>query len=225
MGAMETYFRQQAIGTGKRSRTRGALLDSAISVFADKGFEEASISEIAAIAGLANGTFYNHFKDKDALAAETAGAIALALARQLDVLMDDLKAGVSRIVVASIAFLRLASLHKPWGSVLLAQVQRDPRSGIRALHYMRSDVQRAVRQRDLDVTVDDFLLEQLGALMMVALRAQLDDGYDPVLLHRTCEHLLRVLGLTPKQARREVERVSNHPLLKEAFTLESVFSV
>ena len=54
---METYFRQQAIGANKRVRTRSALIDGAIDVFAEKGFEEASISEIAAVAGLANGTF------------------------------------------------------------------------------------------------------------------------------------------------------------------------
>ena len=210
---METYFRRLAIGENKRGRTRGALIDSAIDVFAEKGFEEASISEIAAIAGLSNGTFYNHFKDKNELAAASAGAIAFEIARCLDELMSDLESGVSRIVVATSAFLRLALQHEPWGKVLVEQFQRRPVAAAAAARYMRSDVETAVAQRDLDVTVDGFLLEQLGALMMAALRRQLADGYQEALMRRTCENVLRVLGLTPKQASREVQSAARHPLL------------
>ena len=104
---MQNYFRTQAIGSGKRNRTRSVLIDSAIDVFSEKGIEEASIHEITAIAGLANGTFYNHFKDKDELAIASADAIALEIAKQLDVRMNDLDLGVSRVVVASWAFLGL----------------------------------------------------------------------------------------------------------------------
>ena len=85
--------------------------------------------------------------------------------------------------------------------------------GRELMEYMRADVQLAVEQRGLDVTVDDFLLEQLGALMIAALRRQLADGYQEALLQRTCEYILRVLGLTPRQARREVESVAGHALL------------
>ena len=154
---METYFRQQAIGANKRLRTRHALIDSAIDVFSEKGFEEASISEIAAVAGLANGTFYNHFKDKDELAAASAAAITLEIAEHLDERMSDLEAGVSRIVAASFAFLRLASQHKPWGMVLVEQFQRRPTAGAAAMHYMRSDIQLAIEQRGLDVVLDEAL--------------------------------------------------------------------
>ncbi len=213
MTAMETYFRQQAIGANKRLRTRGALIDSAIDVFADKGFEEASISEIAAIAGLSNGTFYNHFKDKNELATASAGAIALEIAKQLDARMSDLESGLSRIVVATFAFLRLALEHEPWGVVLVEQFQRRPVAAAAAMQYMQSDIELAVEQRSLDVIVDVFLLEQLGALMLAALRRQLAEGFQEDLMTRTCEYVLRVLGLTPKQASREVQSAMRHALL------------
>jgi AcrR family transcriptional regulator len=215
MAAMETFFRQQAIGENKRLRTRGALIDSAIDVFSDKGFEDASISEIAAMAGLSNGTFYNHFKDKDELAAASAGAIAFEIAKQLDARMSDIESGVSRIVVASFAFLRLALHHESWGTVLVEQFQRRPAAAAAAMQYMRSDIERAVEQRGLDVVVDAFLLEQLGALMLAALRRQLAEGAQKPLMLRTCEYLLRVLGLTPKQAHREVQSISRHALVAQ----------
>lgn len=43
------------------------ILDAAISVFIEKGFEETSMREIASAAGLTTGAIYHHFKNKDEL--------------------------------------------------------------------------------------------------------------------------------------------------------------
>ncbi len=46
---------------------RGVILQSALSVFAEKGFHRATIRDIAQAAKLAEGTIYNHFENKTAL--------------------------------------------------------------------------------------------------------------------------------------------------------------
>lgn len=51
----------------KQERKRKALLESAINVFSEKGFHNAKISEIAREAGVADGTTYLYFKNKDDL--------------------------------------------------------------------------------------------------------------------------------------------------------------
>ncbi len=43
------------------------ILDAALDVFAHKGFAEAKISEVARLAGVADGTIYLYFKNKDDL--------------------------------------------------------------------------------------------------------------------------------------------------------------
>ena len=43
------------------------ILDAALEVFADKGFHEAKVTEIARVAGVADGTIYLYFKNKDDL--------------------------------------------------------------------------------------------------------------------------------------------------------------
>lgn len=69
--------------------TRDRLLDEAMKLFSDKGFEATSVSQIEAAAGLAagSGALYRHFKSKDALL--TAG-----IDRQLDrrAAMSDIRA-------------------------------------------------------------------------------------------------------------------------------------
>ncbi len=211
---MKDYFRHQAIGAGKRTRTRGLLLDSAIDVFSRKGIEEASINEITAIAGLANGTFYNHFKDKDALAIASSEAITLEIAKQLDEQMSDLEQGISKAVVASWAFMVICVKAGAWAQVLVSQYQRHPSADTSAFDYMRSDIELAVKQKDLTVTVDDFLLEQVAALMIAAIRRMISNGLDHNIPNRTCQHILRLLGMTPTQATKKVNKVANHPVLK-----------
>ena len=216
---MQNHFRTQAMGANKRARTRGLLLDCAIDVFSDKGIESASINEITAVAGLANGTFYNHFKDKDELAQASARAIVVEIARELDDAMGSLERGVSRVVVASWAFLRLALEHPAWANVVVEQYQRYQFQGEKrdgepeAFDYMRADIAQAKAQGEIKVEVDDFLLVQISALMVASLRMMLKHGVQQELLNRTCEHVLRLLGLTPAQAKREIERVADHPLL------------
>lgn len=50
-----------------REATSAAILDAAEEVFAEKGLHAAHMNDIAARAGVAVGTLYNHFKDRDAL--------------------------------------------------------------------------------------------------------------------------------------------------------------
>lgn len=50
-----------------RQEKRGRIVDAAIAVFAEKGFHKARISEIARKAGVADGTIYLYFDNKDEL--------------------------------------------------------------------------------------------------------------------------------------------------------------
>ena len=56
----------------RRARVRADLLSAARQVFTTRGYQEATISEIIQIADVAMGTFYLHFRDKEALLAAVA---------------------------------------------------------------------------------------------------------------------------------------------------------
>lgn len=75
-----------------RDDKRGKILKSAIKVFARKGFYNAKISEIARHAGIADGTVYLYFKNKDdiliSLFDESMGNIIDAFQAKLATLTD-----------------------------------------------------------------------------------------------------------------------------------------
>ena len=60
---------QPALRQRIRETTAQAILAAAEEVFANKGLHAAHMGEIAALAGVAVGTLYNHFADRDALLA------------------------------------------------------------------------------------------------------------------------------------------------------------
>jgi AcrR family transcriptional regulator len=64
--------------TEHKQQTRGRIVESARRLFNRRGFDEVSIDEIMAQAGLTRGGFYNHFQTKEELYCEALSAFARA---------------------------------------------------------------------------------------------------------------------------------------------------
>ena len=62
MAVMEPWTRER-----RRNHTRELLLDAAEEVFASRGFDAASLDDIAATAGYTRGAIYKHFSNKEDL--------------------------------------------------------------------------------------------------------------------------------------------------------------
>jgi AcrR family transcriptional regulator len=79
-------------GPGARDRqradTRARLVNAAKEVFADKGFVDAHISDIAQRAGVAKGLVYYYFDTKQVIFREVAAEVDRELADAIDVMLD-----------------------------------------------------------------------------------------------------------------------------------------
>jgi AcrR family transcriptional regulator len=63
-------------------RTRTAVLDGAARAVEKHGARRATMADIATLAGIAKGTLYNHFRDKEAVYAATIASGVAALAEE-----------------------------------------------------------------------------------------------------------------------------------------------
>jgi TetR/AcrR family transcriptional regulator, fatty acid metabolism regulator protein len=64
--SLRIHYRRQVIATKVKSTDKyERILEAAITVFAEQGFHQATISQIARKAGVADGTIYLYFKNKD----------------------------------------------------------------------------------------------------------------------------------------------------------------
>ena len=121
--------------------------------------------------------------------------------------MADEEDAVRRVVLATSRAVDGAVAEPSGGAVLMELVETLP--GVRepVLRFLRQDLQRGVDQQVFSLELSDFLLEQVLALVVSSVRAQLRDGADARITALTCEHVLRLCGLTPVAARRAVDGV------------------
>jgi AcrR family transcriptional regulator len=65
-------------------RIREALLNACGDLLSEQPIDAITINNIVETAGVAKGSFYNHFPDKEALAAEVSSAIRVELERSVE---------------------------------------------------------------------------------------------------------------------------------------------
>ncbi len=198
-------FREQTTGMKKRERTRSALLDSAISVFANKGFEAARITDITTHAELANGTFYNYYQDKDELLRDVALGLAAEITGHINDAMTDLTHGPTRVALATARLLQTARSEPEWLDVLLEGVFIIPELQSTTVQYLRQDIEMGIDQGHFHAHVNLLLVNQILSLVQTAL--VLDRTMSDETITQTCEAVLRLLGMTPTKAARQVATV------------------
>jgi AcrR family transcriptional regulator len=188
----------------RRARTRAALLQAGQTLFAARPVEAVSIDDIVAEAGVAKGSFYNHFADREALAHE----VGLEVRRSVEVLAAQTSAGVAdpaeRIARALCGFSRQA-LADPVGmqaGLNLFQGASIPDAPTNA--GVRADVREGLASgRFSGLALESGLLLTVGAVQIAVGRALTQK--DPARVAGLCRDLafglLRGLGLEPQSAK------------------------
>ena len=198
-------FREQTTGKKKRERTRSALLDSAISVFANKGFEATRIIDVTSHADLANGTFYNYYQDKDELLRDVAAGLAVEITGRINDEMAGLTHGPARVTLATARLLLIAKREPEWVDVFLEGIFIVPELQSATVHYLKQDLEMGIEQGHFTIKIILLLVNQILSLIRAALildRAMSDDT-----ITQTCEAILRLLGIPPGRAAKQVSNV------------------
>ena len=198
-------FRQQSFGKKKRERTRGALLDSALSVFAAKGYEATRINDITAHAEMANGTFYNYYQDKDQLLHDVALGLLVEIAGRTDREMAGLSHAPSRVALAAAKLLRTAREEPEWINVLLQATDIAPEIQSATVQHMKKDLEMGVEQGAFKVEINLLLMNQVISLIKAA--PIVDRYMSDSTIRNTCEAILRLVGMGHEDALKEVELV------------------
>jgi AcrR family transcriptional regulator len=104
--------------------THQALMDAALQVFTERGFARATTREIAAAAGVAEGTIYRHFADKHALFREVFFSVMAGMGEELRRLPERAGSGTVR---GNLEYLfGLLAILQERTAPLLASMAADP---------------------------------------------------------------------------------------------------
>ena len=104
----------------KARRTRAQLIDAATTLFAEQGFQNTAVAQIAERAGVSLGTFYQYFRNRDEVLAAMVNAQleGIRTAQGEGWHVRDGVAGLERVLLVYVqAYTRVIDMSRVWESV------------------------------------------------------------------------------------------------------------
>ncbi len=187
----------------RRARTRQALIQAAETLFAAQGVDAVSIDEIANLADVAKGTFYNYFNDKDTLARELSDATRLELEAAIASLNDGVADPAMRVGRALCRVLRfgIANPDRARAMMRMHPHATDPAAPINA--GVLADIRAGLSAQRFSAPSESAAVIVLVGIVQAGLSRALDlldDGAVARLAEDLGVLLLRALGLAPTDA-------------------------
>ncbi|MGD0229085.1 MAG: TetR/AcrR family transcriptional regulator [Syntrophorhabdales bacterium] len=204
---------------GKAVRRR-QIIQAAIEVFGRSNFQDASICEIARKAGVADGTIYQYFKNKEDLFFSIPLERTKVFCRQLDLNLQGATGARDKIRKLTWYYLDFFKTNPDYARSLMLEMRTSRafmksrtykglrKFSDRVLQILEEGQQEGAVRRDVDIYLSRQLL--LGILEHIVTRWLLKgEGYDPVQCHEQVSALV-LDGIARKdgdEAPRETERI------------------
>ena len=185
----------------KKAIKREAIVRAAIEVFSNKDFKTTSISEIAQKAGVANGTIYQYFKNKEDLFFTIAIEKTNEFQNQLELHLEGISGAFNKIRKFVWYFLYFFKTNSDYGRLLMLEM-RVSKSFVRteAYEFLKQSVsqimniladgqEEGVIRKDTNIYIQRHLI--LGILEHIVSRWLLkEEKYDLLEYHREVSQIL-----------------------------------
>lgn len=196
--------RRAQIGRNRSARTRAELIAAARGLYGERPFDQVTVDDVVAAAGMAKGTFYVHF----ASLAELQNIVADELAREFDELLQPRRLAlddpIERIASGCGAFIAQALRDPPWGALVAHSAAAVPNVAAIPRKRLKEDIDRAARGGQLGVTAElafDFANAIVLHTMISAPRRR-----SPHHVTDVVAGLLRAIGVAPERAAAVAQR-------------------
>lgn len=198
--------RRAQIGRNRSARTRAELLAAARRLYGERPFDQVTVEDVVAAAGVAKGTFYVHF----ATLAELQTLIADDLAREFDELLQPRRLGlldpVERIAAGCGAFIVQALRDPAWGALVAHSAAAMPGVASIARSRLKEDIDRAAQNGQLGGVTADLAFDFATGIVLHIMRSAPLERRSPAEAPDVVAGLLRAIGVTPDQAAKVTQR-------------------
>lgn len=189
-------------GFKKKARTRQALVEAAMCIYAEKGVGELLLNELAERAEVSNGTVYNYFKTREEVLQAVGIEMANQLSHRVTAVSHNVENGAERVVVGVRMFIHQSRRDPVWASAVVRVFQYDKSIRSVVANNLRGDLQLGLRQGVLRYQNEEIAMGLVASVTIGAMTAILDGFDQPECDCVIAEMLLLGLGVTPARAHR-----------------------
>lgn len=200
--------RRREIGLQRRERTRQKLLEAAARVVAERGEKKATIDDFIQAAGVARGTFYNHYTTRNELLEDLWKQIGQDPFREIQGACEKLADPAERLTSQARLVLDCAKSNPAWGWLVYALSVDSETVNDDLLSYPRPDLIAGMREGRLSVDDLSAANNLIVGAVRTTLRAVLDEPRQSGSPESLCVMLLKAVGLPDVEAR----EISGRPL-------------
>jgi AcrR family transcriptional regulator len=150
--------------------TGEAVLDAALTLFAQRGYHGTALSEIAQALGVRTPSLYNHMRSKQELLATLVGRTVTAVLDDFRAATDSVEDPVERLRLASLVYARRHATHRREALVVnrdTASLEEPHRTAMQAL---RREHEHALREIIADGAAAGVFVVDSPALASFAIR-------------------------------------------------------
>lgn len=122
----------------RESEKKRRILNSAIKIFGEKGFQNATISEIAKDAGIGDATIYEYFKSKEDILLEVPVEVTKELIPQLHDHMMGIKGALNKLRKFIWWWLNYVEKNPDYGAIVLLELKTNK-------NYVNTNAYQAAR--------------------------------------------------------------------------------
>jgi TetR/AcrR family fatty acid metabolism transcriptional regulator len=185
----------------KKAKRRESIIQAAIEVFGQKDFKTANISEIAQKAGVADGTIYQYFKNKEDLFFSIPIEKTNEFRSQLELHLEGISGALNKIRKFVWYFLYFFKTNPEYGRILMLEMRVSKgfvktetydflkQSVARVMDIIREGQEEGVIRQDTGIYILRHLI--LGTIEHMVTRWLLkDEKYDLLEHHQEVSRLL-----------------------------------
>jgi AcrR family transcriptional regulator len=187
---------------------RNRLIEAAARVIARHGSDSATIDTFIRAAGVARGTFYNHFKTREELLDALWTSIGLDPFLEIQNACVDLADPAERFAAVTRLVLRRAADDPTWGWLIVALSADEATLNDDLRGYPRPDLRAGAVVGRFRYESEASATDLVVGTMRAGLRALLQEGREAHYAQALCKMILQALGIN----RIEANRISALPL-------------
>lgn len=160
-------------GAPKRERTRRQLLRAALAVLNERGVAAFAAQEVAAAAGVANGTFYNYFPTREALLEALTGWFVESYCRHIDASYAHVEDGAERMAIGGRRYVLFAVERPEWARLMLGLMDGGAPLLARIAPFALRDLRMGVRQKRFRIASERAAMDLIAGTDLMAIRSVL----------------------------------------------------